>query len=61
MSTAKNDWYMKNIIQPQIDKHLENFEKEKVYDHNYNEKKIKQENAETQKKKKMEKDVFAEI
>ena len=47
MSTAKNDWYMKNIIQPQIDKHLENFEKEKVYDHNYNEKKIKQENAET--------------
>jgi hypothetical protein len=32
---------MKNIIQPQIDKHLENFEKEKIYDENYNNKKVK--------------------
>ena len=61
MSTAKNDWYMKNIIQPQIDKHLEDFEKEKIYDQNYNDKKVKQENAESYKKKKAEKDVFAEI
>lgn len=45
-SSMKNDWYMKNIIQPQIEKHLENFEKEKVYDQSYNDKKIKQENQE---------------
>ena len=58
-SSAKNDWYMKNIIQPQIEKHLDNFEKEKAYDQNYNDRKVKQESQEVQKKKKMEQDVFA--
>ena len=27
----KNEWYQKNIIQPQIERHLDDFEKEKIY------------------------------
>lgn len=31
----KNDWYQQNIILPQIEKHLTEFDKEKVYNEKY--------------------------
>lgn len=39
----KNDWYQKNIIEPQIEKHLQEFDKERMYNQNFNEKQIAKE------------------
>lgn len=57
----KNDWYHKNIIEPQIEKHLQEFDKERIYNQNYNEKQIAKENLEARKKKEKEVAVFSDV
>lgn len=57
----KNDWYQKNIIEPQIEKHLQEFDKEKMYNLSYNEKQIAKETFEARKKREKEAMVFSDV
>lgn len=57
----KNDWYQKNIIEPQIEKHLQEFDKEKMYNQNFTEKQIAKENFEARIKRQKEAMVFSDV
>ena len=58
---AKNDWYQQNIIQPQIEKHLTDFDKEKVYNEKYLIDTISKEQIVAQKARDKEKKVFETV
>ena len=47
----KHDWYQKNIIAPQIEKHLQEFDNEKIYNKQYTERQIQKEQREAEMKK----------
>lgn len=58
---AKNEWYQKNIIQPAIEKRLNEFDIEKEYNQKLNERQTSKEREEALMKKSKETRVFKSV
>ena len=57
----KNQWFEQNIIVPQIERHLKDFETEKLYNEERSNKEIEKEMKEAEIKKQREIKVFLEV